>query len=240
MNFKVTIDEFDGPLDLMLHLIKENKLDLFNLDISVLSEQYLLYINHFEKIHLEIASEYLVELATLIEFKSKKLLPKQDDIIDDEYQEDPKDRLVRRLLEYQQFKEVTNSLDELYKTRLLQFSKPITIDDEWIKQDESISIDGDPYDLVKAMAKCLKRLHLTKPIEKKIAQKEISMEERRIYIVSKLDRLPKTFNFENLLEDVKEMGVFIATFLAVLDLVRLHTLYFEIDENETIWLTRGN
>ncbi len=239
MNFKVTIDEFDGPLDLMLHLIKENKLDLFNLDISVLSEQYLLYINHFEKIHLEIASEYLVELATLIEFKSKKLLPKQDEVIEDEYQEDPKDRLIRRLLEYQQFKEVTNSLDELYKTRLLQFSKPITIYDDWVKQDDNISIDGNPYDLVKAMAKCLKRLHLTKPIEKKIAQKEISMEERRLYIVSKLDRLPKTFNFEKLLEDVKEVGVFIVTFLAVLDLVRLHTLYFDIDENETIWLTRG-
>ena len=82
-NFKVAIEQFDGPLDLMLHLIKENKLDLFDLDISLLADQYLLYIKKFDVLHLEIASEYLVELATLIEYKSKKLFPKEEADLND-------------------------------------------------------------------------------------------------------------------------------------------------------------
>lgn len=241
MNFKVTIDEFDGPLDLMLHLVKENKLNLFDLDISVLSEQYLLYINHFEKLHLEIASEYMVELASLIEYKSKRLIPKHVDEEDDEYEEDPKERLIRRLLEYQQFKEVTKEFDELYKLRQLQFSKPLSIEhDEWVKQNNELEIEGNPYDLVKAMIKCLRRLQLATPLETKLASKELSMEERRLHIVSRLNKLPKTFNFEQLLDDALEVGVVIVTFLAVLDLVRLHTLVFSIDDKERIWLTRGN
>ena len=101
MDFKVTIDQFEGPLDLMLHLIKENKLDLFDLDIDVLTGQYLIYLDSMDQLHLEIASEYLVELATLIEYKSKRLLPKDESVLDEDLEEDPKDRLVRRLLEYQ-------------------------------------------------------------------------------------------------------------------------------------------
>ena len=87
MNFKITIEQFEGPLDLMLHLIKENKLDLFDLDISVLTDQYLAYLDQMQELHLEIASEYLVELATLIEYKSKKLLPKDQSQLDEEYEE---------------------------------------------------------------------------------------------------------------------------------------------------------
>ena len=75
MAFTVTIDQFEGPLDLMLHLIKDNKLDLFELDMDLLTDQYLHYLNAMESMHLEIASEYLAELAGLIEYKSKKLLP---------------------------------------------------------------------------------------------------------------------------------------------------------------------
>ena len=78
MEFKVTIDQFEGPLDLMLHLIKENKLDLFDLDMNVLASQYIDYIQKMEEIHLEIASEYLEELASLVEYKSRKLLPRND------------------------------------------------------------------------------------------------------------------------------------------------------------------
>ena len=74
-DFKVSIDKFDGPLDLMLHLIRENKLDLMDLDVSELTAQYIAYLNSMETLHLEIASEYMVELATLIEYKSRKMLP---------------------------------------------------------------------------------------------------------------------------------------------------------------------
>ena len=92
--FTVTIDKFDGPLDLMLHLIKEKKLDLLDLDMSVLCDQYMAYLNSMQQLHLEIASEYLAELASLIEYKSRMMLPgKQDELPQDE--EDPRQKLVR-------------------------------------------------------------------------------------------------------------------------------------------------
>ena len=98
MEFKVLIDQFEGPLDLMLHLIRENKLDLFDLDMNILTEQYLVYLDTMESMHLEIASEYLSELASLLEYKSKKLLPREKVEITEEYEEDHRDRLVARLL----------------------------------------------------------------------------------------------------------------------------------------------
>ncbi len=98
--FSVTIEKFEGPLDLMLHLIREKELDLFDLDVNILTDQYIAYINSMQEMHLEIASEYLVEMADLIEYKSKKLLPRDDSELADGFEEDPKERLIRRLLEY--------------------------------------------------------------------------------------------------------------------------------------------
>ncbi|MBQ1521501.1 MAG: segregation/condensation protein A, partial [Erysipelotrichaceae bacterium] len=124
MDFKVTIDQFDGPLDLMLHLIKEQQLDLFQLDIVKLTDQYLNYIRAMQQLHLDVASEYMVELATLIEYKSRKLLPKNEEELEDDYQ-DESEELVNRLLEYQRYKEVTESFEDLYRQRLQMHDKPI-------------------------------------------------------------------------------------------------------------------
>ena len=122
----MTIDKFEGPLDLMLHLIKEKELDLFDLDVNILTDQYVAYLNAMSEMHLEVASEYLVELAELIEYKSRKLLPRDDTELEDDYEEDPKNRLVRRLLEYQQFKEISESFGRMYQERQEMLSKPVS------------------------------------------------------------------------------------------------------------------
>ena len=124
--FNITIDQFDGPLDLMLSLIRENKMDLMNLDINLLTDQYIAYLNSMSELQLEIASEYLVEMATLIEYKSKKMLPGNRDTLEGEEEEDPQERLVRRLLEYQQFKEASVELMYLYENRQLMMSRPLS------------------------------------------------------------------------------------------------------------------
>lgn len=240
MNFKITIEQFEGPLDLMLHLIKENKLDLFDLDISVLTDQYLAYLDQMQELHLEVASEYLVELATLIEYKSKKLLPKDQSQLDEEYEEDPKERLVERLLEYQQYKEVSKQLEELFLLRQQSYAKPISIETEkWIQQAPDVKFEGSPYDLVKAMNKVLRRLQLSKPLETKFTRKELSMEERSLQIKARLAKLPRTFTFETLIEDCEDQISVIVTFLAVLDLARLHLLTFTTDEQDNIYFQRG-
>ena len=239
--FKVTIEQFQGPLDLMLHLIKEKQLDLFDLDVNVLTDQYIAYLNAMSEMHLEVASEYLVELAELIEYKSRKLLPRDNSELEDEYEEDPKDRLVRRLLEYQQFKEISGTLNAMYQERQEMIGKPVSGEiDEWIKNEpEDSHYEGNPNDLLRAMRKCLMRMQLQKPIETRFTRREISMEDRELVVRAKLDHLPETFPFESLLDDCEDVPMFIATFLAVLDLARLHTLVFTVDENDVIWFSRG-
>ncbi len=236
----MTIDAFDGPLDLMLHLIREKELDLMNLDMNVLTDQYIAYLNRMSDLHLEVASEYLAELATLIEYKSKKMLPGKEAEIDDEYEEDPKDRLVKRLLEYQQYKEASQDLNVLYEQRQLQMSRPISNEvEQWLKEDETAPYSGNPYDLMRAMKRVMMRMRLSVPQESTYTVKEISMEDRELEVRAMLDKLPKTFRFERLLEDVHDMPMFIATFLSVLDLARQHTLLFTVDENDVIWFTTG-
>ena len=193
-----------------------------------------------EEMHLEVCSEYLVELATLIEYKSKKLLPKQEAELNDAYEVDPKDRLVRRLLEYQQFKEISEQLKQLYLDRQRQITKPISIEsEEWIKANENQPVQGSPYELAKAMTKCLRRMQLLRPIETKYTAKEISVEDRILQITARLADLPETFSFERLLEDCHEIHETIVTFLAILDMAHTHQLYFTVDDADTIWFRRG-
>ena len=240
MGFEVETLKFEGPLDLMLHLIREQQLDIFDLDMEVLTDQYIEYLHKMEDLKLEIESEYLVELTTLIEYKSKKLLPKKPDEIEDDY-EDPKDRLVRRLLEYQKYKEVSKTLYDSYLDRQDQLSKPVSYD-EVIKHkpDEEEKLEGDPYDLLKAMNKVLRRLQLSKPLDMKYTQKELSPEDRILQIKARLKDLPETFNFDTLLEDCDELHEYIVTFLAILEMAKDHYLVFTVDESDNIWFRRGS
>lgn len=240
MGFEVETLKFEGPLDLMLHLIHEQQLDIFDLDMEVLTDQYIAYLHAMDELHLEIESEYLVELATLIEYKSKKLLPKKTDEIDDDY-EDPKDKLVRRLLEYQKYKEVSKSLYDSFIERQDQLSKPVSYD-EVVKLSNDVEqqkLEGDPYDLLKAMNKVLRRLQLSRPLDIKYTQKELSPEDRILQIKARLKDLPDTFSFDTLIEDCEDIHEYVITFIAILDMAKDHYLAFTVDADENIWFTRG-
>ena len=117
MEYEVKIDNFEGPLDLLLHLIKESKVDIWEISIADIAEEYLAYIQKMEKLNLDIASEYLVMASELIEMKSRMLLPRQEKDVGEEEEEDPKERLIRRLVEYQKYKEVTKNFKELESLR---------------------------------------------------------------------------------------------------------------------------
>lgn len=193
-----------------------------------------------ENLELEVESEYLVELATLVEYKSKKLLPKDESKIEDEYEEDPKERLVRRLLEYQKYKEVSKTLYDAYSDRSFQLSKPISDGEEFKVQESNSPYDGNPNDLLKAMSRVIRRLELSKPIETKYTSKELSVDDRILAIKARLKDLDDTFSFEKLVDDCKEVHEVIVTFLAVLDLAKNHILFFSTDDNDNIWFTRGD
>ena len=235
MDFKVTIDQFDGPLDLMLHLIEEEQLDLFDLDISKLTDQYLNYIHAMQQLHLDIASEYLVELATLIEYKSKKLLPNVKDELEDEYQ-DESEQLVERLIEYQKYKEITSQFESLYWERMQMHDKPLAeIAGEWVKSDESFA-ESSPYELIKAMEKCLKRLQLSQPYEVSITTKEITVDDRVKQLKRKMKDWQGSFTMNKTMEDCHSVYMVVITFLSLLDMVHDGTLTFKVRKDEVYFM----
>lgn len=233
MAFEVTINDFSGPLDLMLHLIKEKEMDLFDLDIHLLTDQYIQYLKAMEAMHLEIASEYLTELATLIEYKSKRILPKDTSELDVDYEADSKDMLVKRLLEYQRFKEVIEPLNELFLQRSKQFDKPMQF--ELHPETMDVPLTGSPYDLVKAMQRCLRRAVLANPIKTKLTAKEVSVDDMVVRIKQKYAHTKTMFSFDQVVSDCQTLQEAIVSFLAVLDLIRLNLLNFELDDDK-IWL----
>ncbi|MDO4467285.1 MAG: segregation/condensation protein A [Bacillota bacterium] len=241
MSFLVNIDQFDGPLDLMLHLIKENKLDLFDLDLDILATQYIQYIHQMKKFHLEVASEYLFELSNLIEFKSRKLLPREKVELEAEYEEDVRERLVKRLVEYQRFKDISYILKEGYDHRRLCFTRPAaSLVASWQKSDlEGPIMTQSPYELMKAMNRVMRKYAILKPYETKVTIKEISVEDRLEVIQKRFLYRNDGISFEELCQDCSSRHMVIVSFLAVLDLIHQKWLVFSIDEENRIWLMKG-
>lgn len=237
--FIITIDNFDGPLDLMLHLIKDNKLDLFNLDILELANQYIAYIREMEKLDLEIASEYLLELASLIEYKSKKLLPKENPILDSEYDETDPDKLVERLLEYQRFKEVSQQLAIMSEERQMLIERPqSSLVSEWAAQSKTTVAPKAIYHLFLAMERCQNRLKELDPLPVKVAEKEMSVQERSEQMYKLIDTLPTVFSFDDLCSDATTKVIIILTFLAVLEMIKNGELVFQLKDEE-LYFQRG-
>lgn len=241
MKFTVTIDQFEGPLDLMLHLIKENKLDLFDLDMNVLTTQYIEFIHQMKDLHLEIASEYLSELASLIEYKSKKLLPREEVQVEEEYEEDQRTKLLARLVEYQKYKEISEKLRIDYENRQKHFTRPVSpLVEQWSIPIESDTLENQsPYELLKAMNRVLQRMILLKPYETKVTIKELSVEERLEQIKERLKDSNDMILFETLCDDCSSLHMVIVTFLSILDLIHQKWLDFTIDSEDHIYVKRG-
>ena len=239
MAFTISIDQFEGPLDLMLHLIKENKLDLFDLDMDILTTQYLNYLKEMEAQHLEVASEYLSELAGLIEYKSKKLLPREKVVIEETYEKDEKERLMERLLEYQRYKEVKQQLQDMYEQRAMHMSRPQTSEVSKFQIETEEPFQSSPYELMKAMQKLMHRKALQDPYETKVEVKELSLDERIEQIQERLRGFEGIMSFDELCNDCINLHMIIVTFLAILDLIKYRVLSYELDENEEIYIKKG-
>ena len=232
MSYEIILDDFQGPLDLLLHLIKEKEMDLETLEVSTITNQYLEYINRMSSDQLESMSEYLVMAAQLIEMKSKMLLPNEKIELEDDYQEDPREQLIKRLIEYKKYKDVLDDFRECYKKRQVIHTKaPALMDDYVVDTTELIPDNLEVYDLIRAMQKMFQRKMLTTPLESKIARVEISIEERSEEIKSyfRLHRHQKV-DFEDLFDQPTKI-YFVITFLAVLVLVNQNELIIEQDHN---------
>ncbi len=239
MDFTVKLDAFDGPLDLMLHLVKENKLDLMNLNMDILATQYIEYIHQMQNLHLEIASEYLTELASLIEYKSRKLLPREKVEVEDAYEEDTRQKLVERLIEYQQFKDASIQLREQFVQRQKLYTRPVaSMVDHWNGDIRGTLSNQSVYQLMKAMRRVISRKILLEPYETHVTIQEISVEQRMEQIKNRMDA-DRSYSFEDICLDCSNVHMIVVTFLAILDLIFQKWLDYRIDEQDRIWIWIG-
>ncbi|NLC41387.1 MAG: segregation/condensation protein A [Erysipelothrix sp.] len=237
MSFSVTIDAFEGPLDLMLYLIRDKKLDLFNLDITELTNQYIDYIHQMQERELEIAAEYLSELAGLIEFKSKRLLPRDTSELESENPEEEASSIVKRLLEYQQIKDVSIELSERFLERQTHLDVPASYHTLEDNDKAELSLNNDIYDLIKAMSKLLtRRQQLSRSLEVRVTQNELSVDERIDQLRLFLSNQKDSFDLREIMRESYSLELQIVTFLAVLDLIRMSELVFSLGSDDNIML----
>ncbi len=223
MEVTFTINDFEGPLDLLLHLIKEKKMDLLNLKLEIIIDEYLKFIDEMEKMNLDIASSYLVMASELLEMKSRLLLPRVQEEEQTEDEEDPKEVLINRLIEYQKYKDLTTDFKELESERKLIYTRlPENLreysDNDKIINNSDVTLD----DLLKAFQAFLERKRLEQPLHTKVTRKEMSVEERAVSIRNILKKKKKV-NFLELF-DVLNKEYVVVTFLAILEMAKQNEL----------------
>lgn len=225
----VKILDFEGPLDLLLHLVKKSKMDINEIKIVPITEQYIKFIKEMEELNLNIASEYLVMASELIEMKSRHLLPIKESEEETEDEIDAEEELKRRLLEYQKYKESTPIFKELEKKRTNYFTKIpenlSNITDIEINNDGSVTLN----DLVKAFENILARQRYSKPVNTKITRKELSVRER-VHKIRNILKEKKKVEFVELFEEFSKPYV-VVTFLGILEMAK---------NNEILITQKGN
>ena len=231
------IGNFEGPLDLLLHLIKKSKMEIFDIEISEITKEYLNYIKEMTDMNLDIASEYLVMAAELIEMKSRKLLPNKKDEEEKEEDENPEEELKRRLIEYKKYKESTEVFRNLEENRANYYTKA----PESLKQYSSEKLENDGsvgiFDLLDAFQKLLERQEYNKPKNTKITRKELSVKER-VAKIRDILKVHKKVNFIELFDNFSKPYV-VVTFLSVLEMAKNREINIKQDNNfSDIYLER--
>ena len=228
MDYNIKIDAFEGPLDLLLHLIKQKNVDIYDISIEEITKSYLDYINKMEELNINVASSYLVMAAELMEIKSKSLLPKVESEEDNEEEVVSRENLINKLVEYKKYKEMTEVFKELEINRNNIYIKPPENINNYINNEiynEEIEIDK----LVEAMKNFLNRKELEKPLKTKITNKEYSVKERKNSIRN-IIRNKKRVEFTELFEEYNKSYIAV-TFLSVLELAKEHELKISQDKN---------
>lgn len=236
MEIEYKLQVFEGPLDLLLHLIEKNKVDIYDIPIVTITEQYLEYVEQMQEQDMDVMSEFLVMAATLIQIKSKMLLPKEE--TEEEEDDDPRAELVRRLLEYKMYKYAALELKDMELDASHSFYKKPTIPQEVATYKEVIDpaalVDGMTLNMLNDIFKSLMRKQVEKidPIRSKfgtIEKEEINIEDRMVQIREEVRGL-KGINFRTLLESQPTRMNIIITFMSILELMKIGAITIRQDE----------
>lgn len=222
MEIEIKLKSYEGPLDLLLSLISKEKIDIYDIPINHITKQYMEYIYNMEKLDLQIASDFILMAATLLEIKSKMLLPKNM-FSDDEDDEDPREELVKRLLEYKKYKDAANLLKDFEKYESKAYYKPRE-DLSYLVEDLSL----DKIDLTELLAS-IKNIISSRKVEiedndrKEIRRDKYNIKQCSGNIISKL-REKKQILFTELLSDSVCNNEIVTYFLSILELIRVNII----------------
>lgn len=226
-----TIADFSGPLDLLLHLVKESKMDIYEVPIEHITQEYVDFIDQMEEMNIDIASEYLVLASELIHLKSKMLLNIKDDNDEGEQLEfkiGTEEELRHRLMEYKRYKELSENFKELESRRGEVHTKiPESLSE--YREEVSLNTDITLEDLMAAFTEVLERQKYIKPLSTKITKREISVEHRTREIRDILSKHKKVEFFELFDEPSREYVV--VTFLSVLEMTKNDEINIRQEEN---------
>jgi segregation and condensation protein A len=221
MAYEIKLDVFEGPLDLLLYLIKKNEIDIYNIPIALITDQYLNYLEMMRSLNFDLAGEYLVLASTLIHLKSRLLLPREEDD-ESEDQQDPRLELVQQLLEYKSYKEAALRLDGRLMLERDVFKRAYPLPEMQEKEDcDTLDIELNVFDLVAAFQKIVVQLGKQEYLQ--IEGEHLSLTDR---INEIMERLTQTGNlvFQDLFDRVADRRMIIYTLLAILELMKLRMI----------------
>ncbi|GFO57227.1 segregation and condensation protein A [Geomonas sp. Red276] len=232
--YQVQIEQFEGPLDLLLHLIKKNEVDIYNIPIAAITRQYLEYMELLKELNLDIAGEFLVMAATLLQIKSRMLLPVERD--DEEAEvEDPRAELVRRLLEYQRYREAGSDLVARDLLGRDVFARKFASPELAEMAPEEEPADVELFELIEAFRKVLSRVSVD--TFHNVGADGISIADRISEVLSLLHE-KRTLRFEELFHDGMTRDLLVVTFLSMLELCKLKLIRItQVESLGSIWLT---
>ena len=229
MNYNFCINDFEGPLDLLLHLVKESKMDIYEINIHDIINQYLEFIHNLEEENIDIASEYLVMAAELIHLKSKLLVNRKDEEEEDEeFTINSEEDLRNKLVEYEKYKKITENFKELEEKRSEVFTKLPESLTEYVDKNV-IKGEFDINDLFNAYNLFLDRQKLAKPLNTKITKREINIEDK-IKDIRTILKKRKRVNFLELFTEVTKESV-IVTFLSILEMAKNEEITLTQEDN---------
>jgi len=221
-DYQIKLEVFEGPLELLLHLLAKNKVDIYDIPIAEITEQYMAYLQTLQQFNIEVASEFLVMAATLLQIKSRMLLPKPPAEIscEEDNEGDPRQQLVERLLAYQQFKEAALVLEQLYLKRQRHYARPPQVFAKKMPLPQGLQVD----DLLAAFSAVYERMATEYAM---VAREEISVQEKIYDILLLLQNNKSGLRFEQVVFRSHSRAEVIAAFLAVLELTRLRRIRIE-------------
>lgn len=234
MTYEIKIENFEGPLDLLLHLIKKDEMDIYNIQVAVITDQYLEILDTMKSLNLDVAGEFLLMAATLLHIKSKLLLPQHEDEDEAEDEFDPRAELVRRLLEYQKYKDAGEVFDRMPRLNRDIFARKFQSPELVVCRDNEELLAVGIFELVEAFQRMLKET--SDPYIHEINIEQLTVTDRINTILSQLAG-KESLAFLDVFEEPPDRNMVIVTFLAMLELVRLRMVrLMQNSRCGSIWL----